>query len=141
MLEKDALLAKISIIKNCLQTINKITGLDPARLDDFIIQDVFVLNLQRAVQAAIDIANIIIAFKGWRLPVSYKDAFKELSDQKVISKTMFEQMSRMIGFRNIAVHEYQELKKEILASILTNNLEDLERFYTVVFKRFVQANG
>jgi len=63
MLEKDAVLSKISIIKNCLNSIKSVTNLDPARLDEIFIQDVYVLNLQRAIQACIDIANIIIAKK------------------------------------------------------------------------------
>ncbi len=138
MLEKDAILSKISIIKNCLNTIHKATNLDPEKLDDFMVEDVFVLNLQRAVQASIDIANIIIAMKGWRLPASYKDSFKELLKQKIIDKATFEQMSKMVGFRNIAVHEYQELDRAILSSILQNNLKDLEQFYSLIYARFVK---
>ena len=137
MLEKDAILSKISIIKNCLNTIQKVTGMDPAKLDDFMVEDVFVLNLQRAIQASIDMANIIIAMKGWRLPSSYKDSFKELFKQKIIDQATFEQMSKMVGFRNIAVHEYQELNRAILASILQNNLKDLENFYSQIYTRFV----
>ncbi len=51
MLEKDAIFAKIAIIKNCLKTIKKATHGDSRRLDDVFCQDVFVLNLQRAAQA------------------------------------------------------------------------------------------
>jgi uncharacterized protein YutE (UPF0331/DUF86 family) len=138
MLEKDAILSKISIIKKCLNTIQKVTGLDPTILDDFIVEDVFVLNLQRAIQASIDIANIIIAMNGWRLPASYKDSFKELLKQKIIDQATFEQMSKMVGFRNIAVHEYQELNRAILESILKNNLIDLEKFYSLIYTRFVK---
>ena len=139
MLEKDAILSKISIIKNCLNTIQKVTSLDPAKLDDYMVEDVFVLNLQRAIQASIDMANIIIAMKGWRLPASYKDSFKELLKQKIIDQATFEQMSKMVGFRNIAVHEYQELNRAILASILKNNLKDLENFYSLIYTRFVKG--
>ena len=138
MLEKDAILSKIAIIKNCLNTIQKVTGMDSTKLDDFMVEDVFVLNLQRAIQAAIDMANIIIAMKGWRLPTSYKDSFKELFKQKIIDQATFEQMSKMIGFRNIAVHEYTELNRAILASILQNNLKDLENYYSLIYTRFIK---
>ena len=138
MLEKDAILSKISIIKKCLNTIQKVTGLDPTKLDDYMVEDVFVLNLQRAIQASIDIANIIIAMNGWRLPASYKDSFKELLKQKIIDQATFEQMSKMVGFRNIAVHEYQELNLAILESIIKNNLIDLENFYSLIYTRFVK---
>ena len=140
MLEKDAILSKISIIKKCLNTIQKVTGMDPAKLDEFMVEDVFVLNLQRAIQASIDMANIIIAMKGWRLPASYKDSFNELLKQNIIDQATFEQMSKMVGFRNIAVHDYQELNRAILESILKNNLVDLENFYSLIYTKFVKEN-
>jgi len=139
MLEKDAILAKIAIIKKCLQRIEKITDLDPAKLDNFMVEDVFVLNLQRSIQASIDLANIIIAMKGWKLPASYKESFQELFKQQIIGKDMCAKMSKMVGFRNIAVHEYQELNKEILASILQSNLKDLETFYSIIYKQFIKS--
>ena len=45
MFEKDSILSKISIIKNCLKTIYKATGSKVESLDDIIIQDAFVLNI------------------------------------------------------------------------------------------------
>ncbi|MBI4649424.1 MAG: DUF86 domain-containing protein [Bacteroidia bacterium] len=75
MLEKDAIFSNISIIKNCLNTIKTVTNFKTDKLNDFIVQDVFVLNLQRAIQACIDIANIIISKKGLKLPASYKESY------------------------------------------------------------------
>ena len=34
----------------------------------------------------------------------------------------------MIGFRNIAVHDYQDIDEEILIDIIENHLEDLTDF-------------
>ena len=45
-------------------------------------------------------------------------------------------MGKMIGFRNIAVHEYQELNPDILKEILTTKLKDIEDFYSAVVKHF-----
>lgn len=133
MHEVDPILSKISIIKNCLTTISKATGLNPDKLDDVIIQDAYVLNLQRAVQACIDIAHIIIAEKGYKLPASYKESFMILNRNKVISADLAEKISKMIGFRNIAVHDYQSLSPAILKSILVNNLKDFEEYYTAIY--------
>lgn len=133
MHEVDPILSKISTIKNCLTTISKATGLNPDKLDDVIIQDAYVLNLQRAVQACIDIAHIIISEKGYKLPTSYKESFMILNRNKVISADLAEKISKMIGFRNIAVHNYQNLSPEILKSIMVNNLKDFEEYYTVIY--------
>ena len=48
MLEKDVILSKINIIQNCLKTIDKATKGDPNSIDDFFVESVVTLNLQRA---------------------------------------------------------------------------------------------
>lgn len=133
MLEKDAVLSKISIIKNCLNSIKSVTNLNPNKLDETFIQDVYVLNLQRAIHACIDIANIIISKKGFKLPSAYKDSFLILRQNNILDKDLTDKMISMVGFRNIAVHEYQEINTDILKSILVNNLKDFEEFYSLVF--------
>jgi uncharacterized protein YutE (UPF0331/DUF86 family) len=45
-------------------------------------------------------------------------------------------MGGMVGFRNIAVHNYQNLDQEILKSILGKHLGDLEVFYATVLRYF-----
>jgi len=135
MLEKDALLSKISIIKNCRRSIERATNFDPAKLDDHLVQDVFVLNLQRSVQACIDIANILIAKNNWKLPASYKAAFQILHAENVIEKELAEKLMKMCGFRNIAVHDYQEITPEILKSIFVHHLNDFEEFYSVLIDK------
>jgi uncharacterized protein YutE (UPF0331/DUF86 family) len=134
MLERDAILSKISIIKRCLETIKRTTGLKPEGLDDIVVQDVFVLNVQRSVQACIAIANILIAENGWKLPASYKESFSIISSNKVISENLEKTMMKMCGFRNIAVHDYQQITSDIMKSILVFHLRDFEDFYTEVFK-------
>jgi len=133
MLERDAILSKISIIKRCLETVRKITGLDPNSLDEIIAQDVFVLNLQRSIQACIDIANILIAQNGWNLPASYRESFLILSEKKVINEEMSKTMAKMCGFRNIAVHDYRQITPAIMKTILTHHVMDFEEFYTAIF--------
>lgn len=133
MLERDALLSKISIVKNCLGSIERATHGDPAKLDDFLVQDVMVLNLQRSIQACIDMAHIIIAQKGWKLPASYKESFAILQSHGVIDGQSAAIMKKMCGFRNIAVHEYQEITPSILKTILTHHLNDFERYYHTIY--------
>lgn len=133
MLERDAILAKIANIQNCLRMIRRVTGTDPAALDDQIKQDVFVLNLQRAAQAAIDIANLIITERKLGLPRSYRHGFAILRDDGVIDQDMADRMSRMAGFRNVAVHDYTKLDVAILKAILTKHLGDFEDFIAKIF--------
>ena len=126
----DIALSKIQIIKNCLKRIKDTTKLDPECLEnDFDKQDIFILNLQRAIQATFDITNNIIREYNLELPVNYKNGFEIIEKHKFIDKNLKENMIKMAGFRNIAVHNYESINIEILKSILKNNLHDLENFY------------
>ncbi|MEK6571343.1 MAG: DUF86 domain-containing protein [Bacteroidota bacterium] len=134
--EKDVVFAKIGIIKRCLQRIHEATADDPDSLKVIDKQDVFVLNLQRAIQGAIDLAAHIVSSEGLGVPQDLKDNFDLLREKRIIPYDLVEKMKKMVGFRNIAVHEYQELKLEVLQSILSNNIKELEEFYTAIVKHY-----
>lgn len=68
MVDQDILLAKIASIQKCLERIRRVTGGNCDSLDDPDVQDIFVLNLQRAVQAAIDLAAHQVADEKIGLP-------------------------------------------------------------------------
>lgn len=84
MVDRDVMFAKIGTIKRCFLRIKETTHLSPESLDDVTIQDVFVLNLQRAVQAAIDMAAHIAASQGYGVPGDLKENFILLKDGGVI---------------------------------------------------------
>lgn len=138
MVDQDILYEKVAIIQRCLKRIADTTKLRPEKLDDLMVQDVFVLNLQRAVQAAIDLAAHIVTTLKLGLPASLKDHFELLSEGKILSKKLVAQMKAMVGFRNIAVHEYQDLDIKILKSILKNHLGDLEQYCHELLKHFAK---
>jgi len=95
-------------------------------------EPIFILNLQRAVQAAIDLATHIIASEGLGLSDTIKDNFKLLKNAGIINEQLTHRMETMAGFRNIAVHDYQAIDIDILKSILIKHLKDIEDFYTTV---------
>lgn len=136
MPDRDIVLAKVAAIQRCLKRIKDVTGLKPDTLDELNVQDIFVLNLQRAVQATIDLATHIIASEGLGIPDTIKGNFVLLDDAGIINKRLSKKMQAMVGFRNIAIHDYQSLDVEILKSILVKHLKDLEDFYTAILVHF-----
>jgi len=136
MPDKDVVLAKVATIQKCLKRIKETTDLNPESLDDIDKQDIFILNLQRAIQAAIDLATHIIASEGLGLSDTIKDNFKLLKNAGIINERLAHRMESMVGFRNIAVHDYQVIDMDILKSILTKHLKDIEDFYTTVLLYF-----
>jgi uncharacterized protein YutE (UPF0331/DUF86 family) len=132
MSELDVVLSKINVIKNCLMAIEKVTQKE--KDPDFKIS-LYEINLQRAIQACIDLANIIIAKEGLGLPNTYKQSFEILLKHEVIDEELCKKLRSMVGFRNISVHDYEEIKPAIVESIIKNHLKDFEDFYTVILDK------
>lgn len=126
---------KYTIIENCIKRINSVYDGNLETLKDFNKQDIIVLNLQRACQAVIDIAMHIISVRNLGAPQSGKGAFTILQENNIINEKTAKQMQGMIGFRNIAVHEYQELDLNILKNILDEHLEELREFAREILKQ------
>ena len=70
------------------------------------------------------------------MPDTIKDNFKLLKNSGIIDEALTHKMESMVGFRNVAIHDYQTINRDILKSILSNNLRDLEDFYTAVLLHF-----
>jgi len=129
--EDDVVLAKIAIIKKCVATIIEIESVD---LLLWMKEDLSVLNLQRAIQAAIDLAHVVIAKYGLGLPSDYGQSFDLLAKHHIVDLEIANSLKKMVGFRNISVHEYQEINGEIVKSIIKHHLDDFEVYYTQVHK-------
>lgn len=129
MSELDVVLSKINIIKNCMMAIEKATLKE--KDEDFKLS-IYELNLQRAIQACIDLANVIISKEGLGLPNTYRQSFEILHKNEVIDGVLASKLISMVGFRNISVHDYGQIKPEIVYSIVKNNLIDFEKFYALV---------
>lgn len=124
----DVALAKLATIRRCLQRIRTITGGDATRVRDADVQDIVVLNLQRAIQAAIDLAAHLISRRQWGLPDSLKAHFTILQRERIIDADLGARLEAMVGFRNIAVHDYEAIDVRILERIVSERLGDLEAF-------------
>lgn len=113
----------------CLARVESFLPKDvPALIADITAQDVISVNLQRAVQACVDIAVHVIADRGLRTPDGMAEAFDLLKEQGLISSPIAESLKAATGFRNIAVHEYKKLDWNIVYGIASNHLDDFRRF-------------
>lgn len=132
MSDKDVIYSKINIIKNCLMAIEKVRLKEK---DADFRQGLYELNLQRAIQATIDIAQAVIGHEGLGLPNSYRQCFEILQNHSVIDPQMASTLKKMVGFRNISVHDYETVKPEIVDSIVKNHLLDFENFIKIIYER------
>jgi len=84
------------------------------------------------IETCADIANHIISDAGMRVPTGYSDTFKVLFENNFMDKELFLIMEKMAKFRNIIVHQYEEVDAEIVITILKKHLPDFERFKETV---------
>ena len=129
--DPDVLMAKASTVRRCVGAVRTVRQAQPP-LEAWMAQDLIVLNLQRAIQACLDTANHLIASNGWELPRSASQSMDLLARHGVIPSSLLVPLTAMVGFRNIAVHEYTVLDPAILDSIATKHLPDLEAFASIV---------
>jgi len=87
-----------------------------------------VLNVQRACEAAVDIAFRLVRLRGLGAPASSREALDLLTGAGLISADQAAALKRMVGFRNVAVHRYTDLDWNIVESVIERGLDDLANF-------------
>ena len=136
MVDRDVVTARAATIDRCLQRIAETRGERRAVLLPIEVEDIVLLNLQCAVQAAIDLATHVATTEGYGLPDSVAASFSLLEGRGVLDAGLAERLRKMVGFRNIAVHNYQALAPEIVEAIVTRHLDDLRGFSARIVQRF-----
>ncbi|WP_308162512.1 DUF86 domain-containing protein [Bacillus sp. ISL-7] len=134
MYENDVILNKISVIERSKKRILYVYDQNPENLKDYTKQDSIILNIQRACEACIDLAMHIVAQQRLGLPQTSRDAFDMLESSSIIDKEIAKRLKAMVGFRNIAVHDYQTINVSILEQIVEKHLDDFTDFTKQVLK-------
>ena len=125
----DVLLNKAASIERCVARAREEYAADPNGFaTNFTRQDAAILNIQRACEAALDMGQHIIRRESLGLPQSARDVFALLTQAGWIDEALAESMKRMVGFRNVAVHEYQTLQFPITVNIITGHLNEFSEF-------------
>ncbi|MDZ7736188.1 MAG: DUF86 domain-containing protein [Gammaproteobacteria bacterium] len=95
-------------------------------------QDILSLNLTRAVQLCVDIAMLMLTETDQASPQTMGEAFDALAQQSMISEPLKQRLRAAVGFRNIAVHNYQAIDWTIVHAITHESVEDFRDFARTV---------
>lgn len=135
-MEDDLLINKAAIIKRCVARAREEYEKDPGTFEsDPSRQDAAMLNILRANAAALDMGQHLIRRERLGIPQSARDVFELLCRGGWLEASLLTTMKNMVGFRNIAVHEYQTLQLPITVAIITQHLDDFVRFSSFVLTR------
>ena len=128
-MNREVVEAKLESLRRCVGRIRDKTP-DSAEMlaADYDLQDIISVNLERAVQACVDIAAHLITDSEASPPTTMAAGFAALRSLGILPEELAQRMQKAVGFRNISVHSYQEIDWEIVYSIITARLGDFSAF-------------
>ena len=125
----DVALNKAATIERCIRRVHEVYAGDDRNLrEDITRQDSIILNLQRACEAAIDLAMHAVRKHHLGIPQDSREAFDLLTRAGLFPPETAARLRQMVGFRNVAVHDYQTLNLDIVREIIRHRLDDLMAF-------------
>lgn len=131
----DVLLNKAAAIQRAVRRVrDEHAGDDRNLLANQTKQDAIILNLQRACETSIDAAMHLVRLHRLGVPQETREAFSLLEAAGMLDQPLANQLKKMVGFRNVAIHEYQKLDLEIVRRIVAESLDDFLAFTRILLK-------
>jgi uncharacterized protein YutE (UPF0331/DUF86 family) len=132
-MDREIVEQKLESLRRCLQRVETKCPADADTLAaDFDLQDIVSLNLSRAVQLCVDIGAHLIAGMNVAPPDTMGQTFDLLAQAGLLTTALALNLKKAVGFRNIAVHNYDAINWHIVHSIVKNHLADFSAFAKVV---------
>ena len=103
-------------------------------LRDIKLQSIVERNLQICIEVIIDLSNVIISKKGFRVPSTYKETVEILKENKILEKEFAKKLASLVGLRNIIVHMYADIKSEIIHENLREIINVLKEALKTLLK-------
>jgi uncharacterized protein YutE (UPF0331/DUF86 family) len=132
----DVLVNKAATIERCVRRAREEYDKDPDSFgDDFTRQDAAILNIQRACEAALDMAQHVVRRDRLGVPQGARDLFSLLANAGRIGPELARRLQAMVGYRNIAVHDYQALQLAITIAVIQRHLDDFLAYSSALLTR------
>ena len=129
-MDREVVEQKLESLRCCLRRIETKCPAEAVTLmTDIDLQDIVALNLSRAVQICVDIGAHLIAGMEVPPPDTMGQTFDLLAQESVLNNQLASNLKKAVGFRNIAVHSYENINWE---SIVKHHLADFSEFAKVV---------
>ena len=125
----DVILNKCETIERCIKRIEDGYQACNHNLEaNLLLQESIILNLQRICETCIDLAMHLVRINKLGIPKDARDGFSLIANAKIISSALSETLQKMVGFRNIAVHQYQAINLDVVKAIIEEHLNDVTAF-------------
>ena len=138
-MDREVIEQKIESLRRCIRRVTDKCPPDAETLrDDPDLQDIITLNLTRAVQLCVDIGAHLIAGTEAPPPDTMGLTFDALAQSGIIHANLATRLKKAVGFRNIAVHNYDEIDWTIVHVIARHHLGDFTEFAKAIASRLAK---
>lgn len=135
-MDREVIGQKLESLRRCVKRVADKCPPDAETLArDPDLQDIIALNLTRAVQICVDIGAHLIAGMEVPPPDTMGQTFDALAGAGVVHESLATQLKKAVGFRNIAVHNYQEMDWIIVHAIARQHLGNFSEFARIIASR------
>ena len=132
-MDRELMEQKLESLRRALQRVNdKCPESAEILAKDFDVQDIVALNLTRAVQLSVDIGSHLVACTDAPPPATMGQVFEVLTESGIIDNELADRMKKAVGFRNLAIHNYEDINWAIVYAIATQRLDDFKLFAKAV---------
>ena len=132
-MDREVIEQKLASLQRCVQRVKDALPADAKSLEtDFDKQDIVSLNLSRAVQLTVDMGAHLLSQQQSVSPASMGQTFELLAQRGVLEPHLADRLKKSVGFRNIAVHNYDRINWAIVHSIVKNHLGDFSEFARIM---------
>lgn len=134
-MDREIVEQKIESLRRCIQRIqDKCPETAEALSHDLDAQDILSLNITRAIQLCVDVGAHLISAHNIPAPDTMGQTFSLLADLGYLAKAQAESLRKAVGFRNIAVHNYEAINWQIVHAIATRHLDDFKAFASAIVR-------
>lgn len=128
-MNRDIIERKLESLARCVARITERLPESAEDLaNDYDRQDIIAVNLERAIQACVDIASHLTASADRPIPETMREQFPALAGEGVLERELADAMAKAVGLRNLAVHDYSALDWMQLHDYLPTAIADLRSF-------------
>lgn len=125
----DIIIAKIRSVQRCVFRVREeYLASDGDFAEDYTHQDAAILNLLRACEICVDLANYVLKERKLGIPNSSSDSFRILSENKIIQSDLANKMIRITSLRNRIMHQYQNINAERIENVITDEMNSFQEF-------------
>ena len=133
MIKTEVKERKISRLQRNLSYLKTIASISLDEfLDNFEKKLACRYTIQECVQICIDIAFHLCIVNKFGEPTNYKDSFKILNQNHILSNQLSRKMQNWVGLRNLISHIYEEVDDSRIFSFIEKDLHDFDEFISVL---------